>query len=486
MPAPSLESRVQAALDNAGYVFSGARLVVAVSGGPDSMALMHLLTSLKDTVGLELHVAHLNHDFRGEEAFVDARFVAAAAHDLGLACVVEEEDPEAYRRESGVSSFEEAARELRYRFLARVAERHGAQAVAVGHTSDDLAETVLMHVIRGSGLHGLRGMEEVSQWVSRSGVHSTTIFRPLLGASKRETADYCLENGIAVRKDLGNEMSRFTRNRVRGQLMPALAEYNPRIIESLNRLSETSTLVIDYLESQVDALWERCVKEDEGWFVIDSSVLAKEHRLAAALLLRRAYLELAGDPRRLYRPQLKDMASLIEAPPGKSLRLPRDLYLHKGYDSLWMGTGEEIPCPFPEFNGQVRIPLPQSGHAMTQEISGWEFSATRVDGTEAQAEGLFTADLNPDSLGDKAITVRTRKPGDRFQPFGMEHAKKLQDFFVDGKVPRAWRDRTPLVVTERGIAWVVGRRVAEWAKARPDRPKLRLSFRVPGAATGCP
>ena len=483
---PSLEARVPAALLRAGYASSGVKLVVAVSGGPDSMALMHLLTGLKEAERPELHVAHLNHDFRGEEAFVDERFVADAAKSLGLPCTVEEDDPEAYRRESGVSSFEEAARELRYRFLARVAESQGAQAVAVGHTADDLAETVLMHVIRGSGLHGLRGMEEVSPWVSRSGDHRTTLFRPLLGTSKRETADYCQENEIAVRKDLGNDMPRFTRNRVRGELMPALAEYNPRIIESLNRLSETSTLVIDYLESQVDALWKRCVKEDAGWLVMDSSALAQEHPLAARLLLRRAYLELTGDPRRLYQSHLRDMANLIDAPPGKSLRLPRGLYLHSSYGSLWMGKGAEVPCPFPEFHGEARIPIARSGHAVTQTVSEWRFDMEWIDRTEETSDGLFTADLDPESLGGEAVTIRTRKPGDRFHPQGMEHSKKLQDFFVDQKVPRAWRDRTPLVTTERGIAWVVGHRVAEWAKSCPGHPKLRLSFRAPGDGTGCP
>ena len=476
---PSLASRVKAALHRAGYASGGAKLVVAVSGGPDSMALMHLLTGLKETARLELHVAHLNHDFRGEEAFVDAQFVADAAKTLGLPCTVAEDDPEAYRRESGVSSFEEAARELRYRFLARVAEAEGAQAVAVGHTADDLAETVLMHVIRGSGLHGLRGMEEVSPWVSRSGEHRTTLFRPLLETSKRETADYCLENGIAVRKDLGNDMTRFTRNRVRGQLMPALAEYNPRIIESLNRLSETSTLVIDYLESQVDAIWERCIREDRGWLVIDSGILTEEHPLAIRVLLRRAYLELAGDPRRLYQSHLRDMANLINAPPGKSLRLPRGLYLHRSYDSLWMGMGAGVPCPFPEFNGETRISLPPLDRDVMLDVSGWQITMRRTGGTEGPSSELFTADIDTNSLAGKAIVIRTRTPGDRFQPQGMGQLKKLQDFFVDQKVPRAWRDRIPMVVAEQGIAWVVGYRIAEWAKSSPGEPTLRMSFRAP-------
>ena len=156
--AAELERKVAAALQRAGYSNSGVTLVVGVSGGPDSSALLYVLHRLKDAHGLSLHVAHLNHNFRGQEAEDDAVFAADVAIELGLPYTVVKEDPHEYQRVRGISSFEQGAREMRYAFMARVAKSTRAKAVSVGHTSDDLAETVMLHVLRGSGLYGLRGL----------------------------------------------------------------------------------------------------------------------------------------------------------------------------------------------------------------------------------------------------------------------------------------------------------------------------------------
>ena len=159
-----LESQAAAALVRAGFSGNESLLVVGVSGGPDSSALLHCLSRLGRQHGLALHAAHLNHDFRGEEAEEDARFAAALACSLGIPATVEQRDVTEHQKQRRISSFEQAARELRYSFLAEVAEETGASAVAVGHTSDDLAETVLLHILRGSGTQGLRGMSERSPW----------------------------------------------------------------------------------------------------------------------------------------------------------------------------------------------------------------------------------------------------------------------------------------------------------------------------------
>ena len=249
-----VEARVKAALERAGYTGGDNLLVVALSGGPDSMALLYSLLSLRDSAGLRLHVAHLNHNFR-EEAEEDARFAAAVAAQLGLPATIGKSDPVAYQRETGISSFEEAAREVRYGFLAGVAEQNDAAALALGHTADDLAETVLMHVIRGSGIHGLRGMEEVSAWRSREGNREAVLIRPLLDVTKSETAAYCHQSGIAFREDPGNRLLRFTRNRVRHELLPILESYNPRIKDALVRLARSSAMNVDYLEGEVARVW---------------------------------------------------------------------------------------------------------------------------------------------------------------------------------------------------------------------------------------
>ncbi|MBO19753.1 MAG: tRNA lysidine(34) synthetase TilS, partial [Chloroflexi bacterium] len=210
-------------MQRAGYSNDGVTLVVGASGGPDSSALLYSLDRLKESHGLSLHVAHLNHNFRGQEAEDDAAFAADIAQELGIPFTVAKEDPHEYARLRGISSFEQGAREMRYAFLARVAREAGARAVTVGHTSDDLAETVLLHVLRGSGLHGLRGMEEVSRWPWPAGANGLRLFRPLLEITKAQTAEYCREIGRSYREDSGNYMWRFTRNKVRQDLMPKLA-----------------------------------------------------------------------------------------------------------------------------------------------------------------------------------------------------------------------------------------------------------------------
>ena len=260
-----LERQVAEALVRADYSGNGSHLVVGISGGPDSTALLHCLFRLRQSHNLRLHAAHLNHDFRGEEAEEDARFAAALASNLALPATVERRDVILYQKERRISSFEQGARELRYSFLAEVAQGMGASAVAVGHTSDDVAETVLLHILRGSGMQGLRGMSESSPWPFPREAGDLRLFRPLLNATKADTESYCREFGIQFRVDSGNYLSRFTRNRVRQNLLPLLAsEYNPRVRESLVRLSRTAALELDYMEAEIERLWPQVTVEEDG------------------------------------------------------------------------------------------------------------------------------------------------------------------------------------------------------------------------------
>ena len=467
-----LEALVKAALERAGYVDTGTLLVVAVSGGPDSLALLHCLTRLTESTGLRLHVAHLNHDFRGEEAEEDARFVSSVAGHLGLPVTVERADPLAYQKEMQVSSFEEAARELRYRFLGRLAGELGAAAVALGHTSDDLAETVLMHIVRGSGIHGLRGMEELSVWQSRTGGSPANLFRPLLGATRKETGLYCREGGIGFREDSSNLDLRFTRNRVRHQLLPSLESYNPRIREALVRLAWSAALEVSYLEEQTASAWARAALEGDRSVVLDTHALASLHPLLRRLVLRRAYERVAGDTRRLEEVHLEAMEEAIRSPAGRVRHLPRGLKLHSAYGQLILGREDTVPCPFPSLVGERELEMPSTGGESAIEICGWRVSVRLLPQVQATGEDPYLGSFDGEALGS-GLSVRSRRPGDRFQPLGMGEEKKLQDFFVDQKVPRTWRDRIPLLVSERGIAWVVGYRVAEWARVRDDTQRVR-------------
>lgn len=483
-----LEKLAAGALLRAGYSGSNATLVVGASGGPDSSALLYCLHRLSESHRLRLHVAHLNHDFRGEEAEADARFVAALAEGLGLPATVEKRDPVAYQRERRISSFEQAARELRYGFLAEVATRVKAPAVAVGHTADDQAETVLLHILRGAGLQGLRGMTEISPWPWPGNVTEVSLFRPLLAATKAEAARYCRELGRDFREDSGNYLPQFTRNRVRRHLMPLLAaEYNPKVREALIRLSHAAALELDYLEQETDRVWRQVVSSAPdfapGALQFNRQELASLHPALQRMLMRRGYVYLRGDARRLQESHLQTMSEMAQGNvAGRTLELPDGLKLHSTYRHLVLSRDSQLPGPLPPLEGQYLLNLPASeGPTADTELDGWRVTSQILPPQQRQPPSgdAFTAYLDFDSLG-KEIYVRSRQPGDRFQPLGMAHLKKLQDFFTDARVPRDWRDRVPLVVAEPGIAWVVGHRIAEWAKIRREEangaPVLRVRF----------
>ena len=496
-----LESQVAEALVRAGYSGNGTHLVVGISGGPDSTALLHCLFRLRERHDLRLHVAHLNHNFRGEEAEEDARFAASLASNLALSATVEHRDVLLYQRERRISSFEQAARELRYSFLAEIAQGVAASAVAVGHTSDDVAETVLLHILRGSGMQGLRGMSESSPWPFPGEAGELRLFRPLLNATKADTESYCRELGIQFRVDSGNYLSRFTRNRVRQNLLPLLAsEYNPRVRESLVRLSRTAALELDYLETEIERLWPQVAVEEDGAVGFDRHALLAVHPALQKLLFRKAFALLLGDARRLGERHLDAMMKLVQSKTGgRSLDLPNGIRLSRSYEYLRLSSVPDPPCPYPVLEGVHNLTIPSAdGEQVVCQAGPWrvtlrldssggsafeDIQARSPSGTVGDTPGRtsWTAYLHLPALGE-GLEVRARRPGDRLQPLGMTGEKKIQDFLTDERVPREWRDRLPLLVAGRGIAWVVGYRIAHWARViegdsgTPET--LRITFEV--------
>ena len=366
MQNPGVVSRIDRmladALQKAGYSGHGITLVIAVSGGPDSTALLYSLYRLSDIHQLNLHVAHLNHDTRGEETEQDAKFVADLARQLDLPSTIQKEDPLTYQRKQRISSFEQVTREMRYSFLYRVAQAQGASAVAVGHTADDQAETVLEHILRGSGLHGLKGMTEVSPWPWPPNADGVSVLRPLLAAAKQETAAYCRELGRDFRQDSENNSTKFTRNRVRQELLPLLAaDYNPRVTDALIRLSHIATLDLDYLELECDRLWPNVASEETAspgshGIRFDRPALNALHPALQRQLLRKGFVQMVGDARRLGESHLAGISTILrENRAGFRLSLPQGLWLHGTHDAVVLSGSVSLTCPLPTIEGEHRI-----------------------------------------------------------------------------------------------------------------------------------
>ena len=457
------EGEVREALEAA--QLTGRRLVVAVSGGPDSLAMLHALHRLRDELGLALHVAHLDHRLRGQDSAADAEFVAQTCAKLGIDCTVENVDVLAFRTEHRMS-LEEAAREVRYRFLANVAEQVGADAVALGHTSDDQVETVLMNVIRGSGLRGLRGMMPTSK--RRIGGIDTTLCRPLLNLSKQDTIAYCEALDLVPRSDESNCSREMTRNRIRLELLPLLRDMNPAFGDAILRLSRNVNDALSVVNRKVDSAWTEVVVEEGESIRVDREKFCELDEAVRTHLMMRALSHVKGAARGIERVHIEDATRAVLKSPGLQLHLPEGLRLAVEQRSALIYAGDEAIAAT-SFDAS---PLAVPG---VTTVGEWRFTTERLK-TPSAYRPRDESEQSPREFVERfgravdipSLAVRTRLRGDRFQPLGMSGTKKLKDFMIDEKVPGSMRDGVPLIVTSRGIAWVVGWRIAEWAKVDDD------------------
>lgn len=472
-PLRSIRARVRRFARDNDLVRPGEHLLVGVSGGPDSTCLLLTLASLRTSLVFELHAAYFDHRLRGPRAAArEERFVRSLTEKLAVPLRCGASDVRAHAR-AGHRSLEEAARELRYRFLAEAARQAGCQAVAVGHTQDDQAETVLLHLLRGSGLRGLAAMAPSTAWPVPCEGEALRLVRPLLCLTREETERCCREAGIVPLRDPSNRSRSYLRNRVRHELLPLLRRYNPRIDQALVRLAGAAGADIELLEGlAAEAL--------TGAATGDGTVRLGRQRLAALPpALQRHAVRLAvasargglGDARGLSERHLRAVLRAAAGPTGARLELPQGLRLEVGRGEVVLSTRPPAsPAALPD--GEVALPVPGSARfgpwRLQVELPGRKPAQPSFHGDPCQAQ------LDADACG-RQLWLRRRRPGDRFHPLGLPQPKKLQDFFVDAHVPRAQRDAVPLLCGERGIAWVVGQRPAEWAKVTAaTRRVLRL------------
>ena len=453
----------------------GEPLLVGVSGGADSVALLHALVQL----GRKPHVCHLNHQLRGADSDADAEFVGQLAQKHGLPFTVEKRDVAAFAAERKLS-LEDAARRARHEFFAAVAERTGIKTLALAHTADDQVETFLLKLLRGAGATGLSGMEVEHE------LGGMRVIRPLLGVRRSEILDYLAAEELSWREDASNADPRFTRNRIRHVLLPLLErEFNPAVRETLLRTAEILRDEDSYLTHHVsDAVYssDYCGEEIDieafrGW---SPAVQRRVVRLWLGPEIELGFEHIEA---------VRELA--LSDSPSAEVHLPEDLVVYREYDELKKARREELEPV------RGKWPLAISGETVIQEL-GVKFIChpESVEGSRSLPKEIcrqttggpqrFRSAQNDkqsecfdaDSLGDSPF-IRTWQEGDHFQPLGMSGEKKLQDFFVDEKVPRRMRGRTPLLCAADGrIAWVVGVRIADPFKiGKTTRRILRMQVK---------
>ncbi|NPA91098.1 MAG: tRNA lysidine(34) synthetase TilS [Chloroflexi bacterium] len=468
----------------------GAPLVVGVSGGVDSVCLLHILADLADVYRLRLHVVHVHHGIRGEDADADAAFVREMAAKLGLPFILRHVDIPTAAQQPGVS-VEEAARQWRYAILGQEAERVHAPWVAVAHNADDQVETVLMHVIRGAGLAGLRGMRPLTWYgylrlplvppQARPRSERLWLLRPLLWARRPDIETWVEERHLPYRFDLSNLDTTYFRNRLRHQVLPLLEEMNPQVRAALYATGELAAADFDLLHPLSVAAWAETLVEETPRGLRFSLARWRSHPLAhRRAILRDAVMYLRRELRDIGFAHVERAREFLEnpaIPAGSEYTLPAGLTLRKEYETFWVGEGDEVEYPaYPLISG--RIDIPTTGVYPLGE--GWHLRVTHRAREEVgevwrHNPDPWTAYFDADRL-HWPLHLRPREEGERMEPLGMPGKQVLvSEIMINAKIPRWVRDRWPLLVDAAGtVHWIVGVRQAHTSRITPDTRRVLI------------
>ena len=466
------EESVAEAVGKAGL--TGSNITVAISGGPDSTAMLLALNRTRAETGVSIKGAHLEHGIRGEESKSDAEHVKHLCKSINVECFFGAVDVPSLSKAMGLS-LEDAARRARNRFFLEACADQNSEAVALGHTANDQSETILMHLIRGSGLDGLTGMKLLSDRVIEKDP-TLRVFRPLLEIARTDIEAYCAAVDETPRIDSTNLSDEYTRNAVRHNLLPALENFNPRIADALNRLAISARRDLEFIEEASYGAWVAAADVEQGIVTIDLDKLTDLPESLSYRLIRKAIGIIKGNLNDITLDHIESVINLSKGPSGNNINLPDGMTATKGYNELVISKTEYNTIPLPILDNDYKISIPGE-----LSIPGWKITTARKEAPEEypeRAETLGgTAWLNLTGKQPvKFLIVRNRRPGDRFHPKGLAGRKKLQDFMVDAHIPRLWRDRIPVVESTSGIAWVVGWRTAEWASPIAGQPSVEMCF----------
>lgn len=517
-----LTKNVRGFIEAKGLISRQDSVLVAVSGGADSVALLYVLFDLHKDMGFSLEAAHLNHGIRGRAAEQDAVFVENVCQELGVRCHVEQVDAPSLARRAKLS-LEEAARELRHKFLMEKARTGKHNKVALGHTMDDQAETVLMHLIRGAGVLGVSGMKPISEQGIRP--DSRVFFiRPFLATSRAAVRDFLALKKISFREDASNIDMTFTRNRVRHELMEILrAKYNPRIVEALGSHASLAAEVDDYLSRVASEAYQFCVREEASENIeLELTPFLSYHVCVQSYILREAFRRLCGSLKDFGFTHVASLVNLASSgQSGDSVDVASGISARLDGRSLWIGRTSALRSE-KDNSPRFLVRLEPGNEAWLPELS--LTIASEVLSRDAQddkpainklrkyklGKGTPGIDRFPiDRLGNNKpgkgklgrhklgkddclksdpdrvffdlekleppLVLRNLEPGDRIAPFGMDGTKKIQDLLVDLKVPRARRRKLVAFCDRKQILWLVGvRRSGAAPVTRMTRSVLSL------------
>jgi tRNA(Ile)-lysidine synthase len=466
-----LLKNVQKTIENFSMLDRGDHVLVAVSGGPDSVVLLKVLSLLAVEYRLRLTVAHLNHGLRGGDADNDETFVRQLSEEMGIECITRKVDIRALQKGRG-RSLEEIGREERYRFLDEAAYTCGAGKIATGHHMDDQAETVILNLIRGSGTEGLKGIPPV---------RDQRIIRPLLYSAKKDIQTFLHREGMPYIQDSSNLEPLFLRNRIRNELLPQLtASYNPRINHGLCQTAEILRREDGYLQSvirQILLKWD--VLHGRPEMFIPLAEFMDLHEALRARIIKTLLESLMPFETGISYRHIASVMNLCHSSQQRtvSLDLPCRICVEKTVSTLWIKKLIDRPArqgdrkeqaSSPGFTCTVVVPcvvsIPQIGKSIR-----FTFVSNTDDERVRQSPQIAYLDYEKTS---PPLILRNQMPGDRIQSLGMKGTKKLHDYFIDRKVPFSFRKDIPLLMDAKSVIWIAGQTISERVKVSEQTKKV--------------
>lgn len=437
------ESKVSAYITQHSLIEPGEKVLAACSGGPDSLALVDILLKISHKLKFLLAVAHVDHMLRGEESAADAQFVKEFCQARGLPCFLTAINVPAFLSSVGGST-EDACRILRYQYLRETAKMWGNAKIATGHHRDDQAETVLLHLFRGSGGNGLSGMK------AKTG----DIIRPFLTLTRQEIEEYCRKSALVPRIDATNLAHEFLRNRIRLRIMPYIeSELGFSVRDPLCRAAEIVADQKDFLDSVIEGIWPSLVQELDDTAIVSVKKLTKQHIAVKRLLFRRLIEKIKGNLTGITFRHVEKLIEIAECRPvGSRLDLPEGLRAERTYDTVRLYHRKHDIDGKIQYNVLIAIP----GETIITQL-GIHILAT----VDSAAPKTLPSDAAVFDLArvHQPLFVRSRRPGDKIAPRGMQGEKKVKDILIDKKVPRKLRDQVPIFCDSQGsILWLGGLR----------------------------
>ncbi len=427
----------------------GDSVIIALSGGPDSVCLLHMLHSLKDKLGIQLYAAHINHCLRGNEADEDEQYVKDVCEKFDVELFVKRINVKKIASEKGISS-EMAGREVRYDFFEELMIELNADKVALAHNANDQAETVFMRFIRGTGLKGLMGIKYI-----RDGVY----IRPILKLMRSEIELYCDTMKLKPKIDKTNYERIYSRNKIRLDLIPYIEEnFNKNIINTVIRFSDTVSVDENYLEKIAYDNFQKYCKNKKNKVIIKKEAFFLEEAILTRVI-RLSIEAVVGNLNNFQKSNIYDLIDLQKNSTGKKIYMPSSLVAYNNYDDIELSKKDSLQnCTFSDEKKVYKLELNK-----TNIIDELDIRITlEVCGNDKAIynDKKLIKSFNFDNINNDII-LRYRKNGDKFYPLGMKGRKKLKDFFMDLKISKEERNNIPLICFDDEIAWVVGYRISE-------------------------